>query len=95
MKYLKREGCPWPYDAVEDAASFGQIQILEWLRSEGETFDEDTCCAAIEQGQLETLKWLKNLDSPCPWDKNECRDLAIDLCENHIVIVRWIDEQEE
>merc|ERR1711981_366857 len=69
-KYLKREGCacPWPQEAVTDAARSGHIHLLKWFRSEGFVFDEKTCAAAASRPDLSTLIWLRIQDPPCPWD---------------------------
>ena len=98
LQWLKREGCPWPGDAVPHAAYYGHREILEWLRSEGEAFDKRACAYAAQEGKLETLKWLRNLDPPCPWDKSDCRELAIDAEQysdpgGHYDVMRYIDEQ--
>ena len=90
LKWLKREGC-WTEHAASYAAHYGRIEILEWLRSEGEAFDESTCAGAAEEGELETLEWLRGLDPPCPWDKDECRELADDGL--FFEVVDYIDEQ--
>ena len=89
MQWLKQEGCPWPGDAVHEAARFGHIEILEWLGSEGDVLDEWACAGAIQGGQLETLKWLRSLDPPCPWNKSDCKHLA--ETSGHAHILRWME----
>ena len=60
--------------ACRFAASYGNLEVLQWVRAEGCPWDAETCqVAARKDGHLETLRWAR--ENGCEWDA-EIRDWA-------------------
>ena len=75
LKWLMSKGAPLlvrNWASGKRAAWGGNIEVLEFLRSEGYEFNQWTCYYAARGGQIETLAWLRSQDPPCPWDENVC-----------------------
>ena len=51
--------------ACANAAAYGQLEALMWLRSEGCHWDERTCAGAAAGGHLDVLKYAH--ENGCPW----------------------------
>jgi len=56
------------YDNMYDAALYGNIENIKWLRSKGMEWDECIFYNAVENGNLVNMKWL--LENGCPCDDN-------------------------
>jgi len=41
------------------AATGGQLEVLQWLRTNGCPWNADTCSVAATGGHLEVLQWLR------------------------------------
>jgi len=52
------------------AASFGHLETLQWLRSQGCAWNSYTCSAAAERGHLKCLQWARS--EGCPWTALTC-----------------------
>lgn len=69
----------WNSKMTAEAAAYGHIHILRWLRyglAIPRDWDELACANAAQYGHLETLKWLRSQTMPCPWDKETCNVAA-------------------
>src|SRR5689334_10696245 len=49
------------------AAAEGNLNLIEWARTNGCPWNEDTCACAAEGGHLEVLKWA--IANRCHWNK--------------------------
>ena len=47
------------YKFCPEAASSGNVKLLEWVRNVGLPWDERVCSNAALNGHLEVLKWAK------------------------------------
>ena len=50
---------------MRNAASSGNLELLQWLRGEGCPWNEDTCLFAVIDGHVEVLRWAR--ENGCPW----------------------------
>ncbi len=82
---------PFLSRAIESAAEYGHIEVLELARQRGcwgGTFTEGAMGAAAENDQVETLKWLQK--HGCEWNENTCEQAArYDALES----LKWLREQ--
>ena len=51
---------------MDDAASSGNLQVIQWLRGKGCPWSYLTCYLAVENGRVEVLRWAR--ENGCPWD---------------------------
>ena len=56
------------------AASWGQLEALQWLRSRGCNWDTYTCSWAARGGHLAVLQWLRA--NGCDWSAATCSSAA-------------------
>ena len=49
-----------------DAASSGNLELVQWLRGEGCPWDHWTCFYAVECDHVEVLRWAR--ENGCPWE---------------------------
>ena len=57
-----------------DAARYGWLSALIWLRENGCPWYEYTCAMAARGGHLEVLQWAR--EHGCPWGEGACREAA-------------------
>ena len=82
------------------AASSGNLNLVQWLRSEGCPWDGETYSFAARSGHLDLMKWLHA--NGCPWTTSvsvlENADYGEPgpptVCENaakggHVATLRW------
>ena len=76
--------------ACAEAASNGQLETLQWMRSQDPPcpWDERTCSEAARYGRLSTLQWLRSQDPPCPWDPDVCFDGISDVSDEAVEAVQ-------
>ena len=71
LMHLQRRGRLNERDRLcPNAAAFGQLETLQWLRANGCPWDATTWNNAVIGGHLELLKWAHA--NGCPWDKDTC-----------------------
>lgn len=87
--WLYENGCKLNEVTSIDAARYGHINILEWLRdNDTENLKtENTTGAAAEGGHLDVLIWL--LENGWPWDGDV---FAAAMETGQIEIVKWAHE---
>jgi len=86
-----RNHIPLPQRAVDfafNAASAGQLNLLQWARQNGCTLDSSACAGASFGNQLETLKWLK--EQQCLWNNQTC---TIAARMGHFELLKWARER--
>jgi hypothetical protein len=73
------------------AAENGQLEVLQWLRSQVPPFSwgAKTCATAAREGHIEVLQWLRAQDPPCPWDEWTC---ILAASYGHGNVVEWAIE---
>ncbi len=60
MKWLKSKEVLWFPDMVHNAASYGDVSVLEWIKANGPMdIGPLSCTNAARNGHLEALKWLR------------------------------------
>ena len=54
------------------AASFDQLDVLRWLRTQNPPcqWSEEACEEAARDGRLDVLQWLRSQTPPCPWSED-------------------------
>lgn len=75
---------------VPTAAQWGDLDILQWLRSKNCSWS-DACLAAADGGHLHVLQWLRAQEPPCPWGKKVCQTAAK---RGHYEVLKWLRAQE-
>ena len=53
------------YEACSEAAAYGQLDALKWLRSNGFPWDESVVTRAVRHNHLHILKWA--IENGCRW----------------------------
>ena len=66
------------------AALFGHLEVVKYLRRLGIAWDEWTCASAARGGHLELLKWVRA--NQCPWTTSTCRNAARN---GHLTLLKW------
>ena len=82
----------WPVSACSAAAEHGQLETLQWLRSQSPPcpWSDDTCAAAAQSGQFEILQWLRSQSPPCPWCAFSC---LLAAKYGHLRVLQWLRSQ--
>ncbi len=84
LKHAK-DVCIWDNEIIAwSAAEAGQLDVLQWMSTNGCDFDAKTCAAAAEGGYLDVLKWLRAKGSR--WDENTCTRAAEG---GHVQVLEW------
>ena len=67
LKLLRDKGYPWPTDTCSEAAQWGHLDVLQWLRAQDPPcpWNPDTAYAAARWGDSRMLKWLHQ--NGFPW----------------------------
>lgn len=87
IKMMYKLGVFWGgsyFNAINYAASMGQLKILKWLYANGCLCGANTCACAARNGHLKVLKWLRA--NGCPWDAITCEQATI-FC--HFELFKW------
>ncbi|GFH55041.1 hypothetical protein CTEN210_11517 [Chaetoceros tenuissimus] len=58
LKLLNKYGCQWSASTSRDAAMYGKLRVLQWLRYKGCSLDKDTCTGAVRSGKIEIIKYV-------------------------------------
>ena len=63
---------PWDEDTCSNAARYGHLHVVQWLRSQNPPcpWDEWTCTFAAGNGHLHVLQWLRSQNPP--WNERTC-----------------------
>lgn len=79
----------WTAGVTAEAADFGQLQVLQWLRALDPPcpWNEGVCNAAAENGHLPVLQWVRAQHPPCPWGERTCHFATI---QGHLEVLQWI-----
>jgi hypothetical protein len=86
LRWAWPTGCPgrsFPY-LCHKAAANGDLQLLQWGRTNGCLWDKWTCRNAAAGGHLQVLQWARA--NGCPWDPDTCASAAQ---EGHLEVLRW------
>ncbi len=94
IKWAREENnpkLPWCEGVCYDAAQYGQLEVLQWVRSQDPPcpWDEKVCKFASLHGHLHILKWVRSQDPPCPWDENVC---ILAARKKFIDILLWLQQ---
>jgi hypothetical protein len=65
----------WDRSTCMQAASYGHLEMLQWMHSQGCPWDYRTTRAAAERGDIAMLAWLREPHvvagtGPCPWNSD-------------------------
>ena len=71
-------------DGIADAALYGHLEVVKYLRMLGISWDERTCESAANSGHLKLLKWCRA--NHCPWNKDTCSNAA---SNGHLELLKW------
>jgi hypothetical protein len=84
---------PQRASAAQRAAASGDLDRLQWLRSQDPPcpWDYQTCAEAAVYGHLDVLQWLRAQEPPCPWDAGACTAAA---CSGHLDVLQWLRAQD-
>ena len=73
------------------AAALGQLEVLQWLRSQDCPWNRQVVCnLAAAKGHLSVLQWVTSSHRG-RWDKKHCLSLA--HTQGHASVVEWIQSQ--
>ena len=72
---------------IADAALYGHLKVVKYLRKLGIPWDKWTCTYAALNGHLELLKWCRV--NQCPWDEETC---AMAAKNGHLELLKWARE---
>ena len=77
-------------DGCRFAAKCGNLEVLQWLRSEDCRWDDRVCIEASGGGHLHILHWARSQTPPCPWDALAC---AYAAQNGHLDVLQWLRSQ--
>ena len=85
--------CPWGVQLCDEAASRGDLRMLQWLRQQKPPchWKESVSDNAAGGGHLEVLQWLRQQQPPCPWSLGVCLNAA---SGGHLEVLQWAREQQ-
>jgi hypothetical protein len=87
LQRLQRRGRPAEESLCSSAATFGQLEVLQWAREIRCPWDEATCRYAAHGGHLNVLQWASA--NGCPWDEYTCSWAA---GADELEALRWAHE---
>lgn len=73
--------------ACWSAAFWGNLEVLQWLRTEGCPWNESVSLTAATCGNLDVLKWCTA--NGCPWEARRCAKGA--ALHQQLHVVRWLE----
>ena len=73
-----RSGCEWNEMVCEEAAGFGELELLKWAREQGCPWDFHTVECAVIGGNLGTVQWICG-----NWDKGPAGCLPFRETDSH------------
>ncbi len=85
--------CPWDESCTAQAAKWGNMQALQWMRAQDPPCPWDAQCYITFacRGNLPALQWLRSQKPACPWNKS-CTRLA--AMEGNLEMLQWLRQQE-
>ena len=75
------------YNICREAAEYGQLDALKWLKANGCGWNSYTCHVAAAGGHLSCLQWAR--DNGCDWDSWTCFHAA---AGGHLSVLKWARE---
>lgn len=88
FKYVFENGCDDEGESYENAAFYGRLDILQFLRKNSLIlWGRWVCAYAADGGQLTALKWLR--ENNCPWDSLTCTNAAK---RGYLDVLKWAHE---
>jgi hypothetical protein len=84
MVEMLPKGLPWGRSLCETAASLGNLESLQWLRTFKCPWTKHVCNNAARHGHLHVLKWARK--KGCSWDQEVCEQAAKG---GHLDILQW------
>ena len=104
LKFLVSQGCYLSNSAYIEAAKYGNLHILQWLRSENHpcVWDRSVIRAAIKKGHLNIVQWICHQGDPVVKYGFGCDDVetAVDddddflaAIQGHLHILQWRQQQ--
>ena len=76
---------PWNPFCCENAARYGHLHVLQWLRTNGCPWEEYTFSAAVRGGHWHVVLWLRS--EGCPWGERACAAAA---GEGRFELLSWL-----
>lgn len=91
LQWLRAQApsCPWHSTCCQVAAARGQLDMLQWLRSQGCPWGPDTFAIAVSRGDLAILDWLAA--QGCPINGPEAWTHA--ASDGHHHVLQWLHER--
>ena len=74
----------WNEDACSEAALYGHLDVLKYLRQNGCPWNSDACSSAALNGHLDVLKYLRQ--NGCSWNSNACSSAALN---GHLDVLKY------
>ena len=78
----------WTAWTFSNAARYGDLTKMEWLKTNNCPMDRWTLAMAAQNGNLKNMKWLR--DSGCPFDE-WC--YVYSIFGNNLKNIQWLKEQ--
>jgi uncharacterized protein YciI len=75
----------WSTVTSQNAARFGHLKLLKWLREQGCPWDHETFVSAVRFGNIEILDWL--YQKKCPWSRVASKSA---LESGNWDVLRWL-----
>ena len=72
-------------EPIAEAASWGNLETMKWLRREGSPLDEEAFTGAVVSASIPCCEWL--LQQACPWDPAVAEAAAHDRT---LPILEWL-----
>lgn len=85
LKWIDQKGYLIAYREVYAAAEYGQIHVLEWLRTKYDFNDSQISASAAISGDINVLSWLR--DKNVPFASACCANAAL---RGHLHVIKWL-----
>lgn len=85
IQWARANKAPWDTKRLGSAAAtYGHLELLQWVYSQGGKFHAGVCAWAAKGGFLNILKWARTVD--LPWDDLVCCWAA---ANGHLELLKW------
>lgn len=92
MIWCGEEGFLLDPNAISQAARFGHLKMIQYLRIIGSEWDDAICEIVAQNGYLEVLKWCFEQGCPLP-NRNTTSLIELAADRRHFHVVQWLHSQ--
>src|SRR6476619_6435041 len=84
LMFARANGLRWSTEVVKAIAGSGNLESLQWAKTDRCPRISAICAAAAENGHLEVLQWAHA--NGCDWN---CQTCALAAENGHLAVLQW------